>query len=112
MPKQDFVPIDMHLNAAAPAPPTNVTAVQSGPTCANVSWTAGGPVARYDIYYVANGVSSTNGSSTNSTFFVLSNLQVGVLYNITIIAVGLHIPSQCAKTALILSEPSSYNYSF
>eukprot|EP00731_Ephydatia_muelleri_P037068 Em0390g1a len=97
-----FVPIDMHLNTAAPAPPTNVTAVQSGPTCANVSWTSGGSEASYDIYYVANGVSSTKGGSTNSNFFVLTNLQVGILYNITLIAVGLHIPSQSAKTTLIL----------
>ena len=111
-PSMIFVPIDMHLKyTAAPAPPTNVTAVQSGPTSANVSWTSGAPVVRYDIY-VANGVSSTNGSSTNSNYFVLSNLQVGVLYNITLIAVGLHIPSQSAKTTLILSEPFSYNYSF
>ncbi|KAL5479268.1 hypothetical protein EMCRGX_G022767 [Ephydatia muelleri] len=44
---------------APPGPHTGVTAVQSGPTSVNASWTAptsGGPVSRYDIYYVANGV--------------------------------------------------------
>ena len=57
-----LVPIDMYLYTAPPGPPTGVTAVRSGPTSVSVSWTAptsGGPVSRYDIYYVANGVPST-----------------------------------------------------
>ena len=70
--------------------------MQSGPTSVNVSWTAptsGGPVSRYDIYYVANGIPSTGGGSTNSTFYDLTNLQVGVQYSISVIAVGTYIPS-------------------
>ena len=89
-----LVPIDMYLYTAPPGPPTGVTAVQSGPTSVSVSWTApisGGPVSRYDIYYVANGVPSTSGGSTTSTSYVL---QVGVQYNISVIAVGTYIPSE------------------
>ncbi|KAL5486467.1 hypothetical protein EMCRGX_G018950 [Ephydatia muelleri] len=96
---------------APPGPPTGVTAVQSGLTSVSVSWTAptsGGPVTRYDIYYVANGGPSTSGGSTNSTTYVLTNLQVGVQYNISVIAVGIFVPSLSANVTktLIPSTPS------
>ena len=92
-----LVIIDMYLYIGPPATPTVVTAVQSGPTSVSVSWTApssGGPVSRYDIYYMANGVPSRSGVSTTSTSYVLSNLQVGVQYKISVIAVGTYMPSQ------------------
>ena len=91
-----LVPIDMYLYTAPPGPSTGVTAVQSGPTSVSVSWTAptsGGPVTRYDIYYVANGGPSTNRGSTISTSYVLTNLQAGVQYNISVIAMGTYLPS-------------------
>eukprot|EP00731_Ephydatia_muelleri_P019059 Em0011g1099a len=90
---------------APPGPPTGVTAVQSGPTSVSVSWTAptsGGPVTKYDIYYVTNGGPSTNGSSTTSTSYNLTNLQVGVQYNISVIAVGTSLPSQSANVTRTL----------
>ena len=102
-----LVPIDMYLYTAPPGPPTGVTAVQSGLTSVSVSWTAptsGGPVTRYDIYYVANGGPSTSGDSTNSTTYVLTNLQVGVQYNISVIAVGIFLPSLSANVTRTLSE--------
>eukprot|EP00731_Ephydatia_muelleri_P019017 Em0011g1057a len=93
---------------APPGPPTGVTAMQSGPTSVSVSWTAptsGGPVTRYDIYYVANGGPSTSGGSTNSTSYVLTNLQVGVQYNISVIAVGTSLPSQSALSSVVVVVP-------
>jgi len=109
-----LVPIDMYLYTAPPGPPTGVTAVQSGPTSVSVSWTAptsGGPVTRYDIYYVANGGPSTSGGSTTSTSYVLTNLQVGVQYNISVIAVGTYLPSLSAVfvpgTPEVVHTPSS-----
>ena len=102
-----LVPLDMYLYTAPPGPPTGVTAVQSGPTSVSVSWTAptsGGPVTRYDIYYVVNGGPSTSGFSTNSTSCVLTNLQVGVQYNISVIAVGTSLPSLSANVTRTLSE--------
>ena len=101
-----LVPIDMYLYTAPPGPPTGVTAVQYGPTSVSVSWTAptsGGPVTRYDIY-VANGGPSTSGGSTNSTSYVLTNLQDGVQYNISVIAVGTSLPSLSANVTRTLSE--------
>ena len=97
----------MYLYTAPPGPPTGVTAVQSGPTSVSVSWTAptsGGPVTRYDIYYVANGGPSTRGGSTISTSYFLTKLQVGVQYNISVIAVGTSLPSLSANVILTLSE--------
>eukprot|EP00731_Ephydatia_muelleri_P018910 Em0011g950a len=96
---------------APPGTPTGVTAVQSGPTSVRVSWTAptsGVPVTRYDIYYVANGGPSTSGGATNSTSYVLTNLQVGVQYNISVIAVGTSLPSLSVNVMLTLipSTPS------
>ena len=102
-----LVPIDMYLYTAPPGPPTGVTAVQSGPTSVSVSWTAptsGGPVTRYYIYYVTNGGPSTNGSSTTSTSYNLTNFQAGVQYNISVIAVGTSLPSQSAHVTRTLSE--------
>ena len=79
--------------------------MQSGPRSVSVSWTAptsGGPVTRYDIYYVANGGPSTSGGSTNSTSYNLTNLLLGVQSNISVIAVGTSLPSQSANA--IMSE--------
>ena len=100
--------IDMYLYTAPPGPPTGVTAVQSGPTSVSVSWsapTSGGLVSRYDIYYVANGIPSKIGGSATCTctYYDLTNLQVGVQYNISVIAVGIDMPSLSAITTPILS---------
>ena len=109
-----LVPIHMYLYTGPPAPPMYVTVVQTGPTSVTVSWTAptsGDPVSRYDIYYVANGVPSASGGSTTNIFYVLSNLQVGVQYNISVVAVGTYLPSQSADVILILSETSHHSSS-
>ena len=100
-----LVAIDIHPYAAPPDPPTNVTAKWSGPTTVSVSWTApisGGPVSRYDIYYVANGIPSTSGGSTTFTSYVLTYLQAGVQYNISITAVGTYLPSHKAFASTII----------
>ena len=102
------------------APPdlqrTDVSAVQFDPTSVIILWTAsassgtvtgydisGGPLTRYDLYYVANGSQSTSRSSITSTFYVLTNLQVGIQYNISIVAVATYLPSQKA-TISVLSQ--------
>ena len=100
----------MYLYTAPPGPPTGVTAVQSGPTSVSVSWTAptsGGPVTSYDIYYVANGGPSTSRGSTTSTSYVLTNLQVGVQYNISVIAVGTSLPSLSASSSVVVAPGTS-----
>ena len=69
-------------------------------------------MSRYDIYYVANGVPSTSGGSTTSTTYVLTNLQVGVQYNISVIAMGIYMPSQRAGFILTLSGSSLFTYNY
>ena len=104
---QPYRHVHIPLYTAPPGPPTGITAVQSGPISVNVSWTtptSGGPVSRYDIYYVANGVPSTRGGSTTSTSYILTNLQVGVQYTISVIAVGTYIPSNGESVNLTLGE--------
>ena len=103
------LPVDTYLYTVPPGLPTGVTAVQSGPTSISVSWTAptsGGPVSRYDIYYVSNGVPSTSGGSTASTSYVLTNLQIGVQYNISVIAVGPYLGSQATWTYVVTGTPA------
>ena len=92
---------DMKLITAPPGWPNNVTAVRSGPTSVSISWaapTSGGTGSRYDIYYVAKGVPSTSGGSTTSTSYVLTNLQFGVQYNISVVAVGTYLGSRIVWT--------------
>ena len=59
-------------------------------------------MTRYDIYYVANGGPSTSGGSTNSTYYDLANLQVGVQYNISVIAVGTYFGSQNPSSVVVV----------
>ena len=76
-------------------------------TSINISWSApasGGLTNRYDIYYVANGATSTNAGSTTATSYVLSKLQVGVEYTISVIAVGTYLPSISGNTMITLSD--------
>ena len=94
----------MHFHTAPPDPPTDVTAVQSGPTSVKVSWaapTSGGPVTRYDVYYVASGIEITSGGSTNSYIHVLFDLQVGVQYKIFVVAVSTYMPSEASHVTFV-----------
>ena len=81
---------------AAPAPPTSVTAVQEGPTSVTVSWTQSGTVIGHWIYYVpaGGGDSGSVGPITGTSPHTLDNLQDGLTYTITVIAVGEHLPSE------------------
>ena len=85
----------------------DVTAVQFDPTSVLIFWTAlvsANLAVRYDIYYVVNGSpSSTRRGSTTASFYVLTNLQVGVQYTVSIRAVATYLPSQKA-TVYILSQ--------
>ena len=45
---------------------------------------------------MANGIRSTSGGSTTSTSYVLNNLQAGVKYNISVIAIVGYLASQPA----------------
>ena len=86
------------LYTAAPAPPTGVSAVvQEGSVSVIVSWTQSGTVTEYWIYYVSAGgedSGSVGPMNIAGTSHTLDNLLDGLIYTITVIAVGDHLPSQ------------------
>ena len=101
----------MPIHTAPPDPPTDVTAMQYDPTSVSVYWsapTSGGPVTRYDVYYVASGIQMTSGGSTNSNSHVLKNLQVGVPYKISVIAVGTFMPSEPSQVTVVATPGISF----
>ena len=64
-------------------------AVQEGPTSVTVSWTQSGTVTGYWIYYVsAGGEDSGSAGPITGTSHTLDNLQDGLTYTITVIAVA------------------------
>ena len=73
--------------------PTNLTAVQEGPTSIQVSWTPPTPLGDttgYRIYYSggSNGSVDVSGGSTDS--HLLADLQIGASYNISIVGTSEH----------------------
>ena len=82
--------------STAASAPTNVMAVQEGPTGIRVSWTPPTPLGNttgYRIYYSGgsnNGVDVSGDSSNNS---LLSDLQNGANYMISIVGTSDHLPS-------------------
>ena len=81
-----------------PSPPSNVTAVQSGPTSIIVSWSPSSEATGYRIDY--DSVGGDNGSvyissnSTDTLMYTLMNLQNGYDYTISIIATSDHFYSE------------------
>ena len=77
--------------------PTSLNAIYK-PNKINVTWTSpdiGDPVTGYVIYYQPEGgaVSSDMVSGGETETHLLDGLQRGVTYNISIVALSLHLPS-------------------
>ena len=92
--------------------PTNLMAVQEGSTSIRVSWnppTPLGDTSGYRIYYSDGDSSSyvhvSGGSRGN---YVLTGLQNGDIYTISIVATSQHVPGESvtANTAVGLGEKS------
>ena len=76
-------------------PPTNVTAVQEGPTSIRVSWTPSSDATGYTISYTGGGSSDSvtvSGGSTDER--LLTGLQNGATYTISIMATSTGLPSR------------------
>ena len=87
------------MKYAVPPPPTNVKYVQINATTLNVSWsppTQLEDVTGYMIYYSGsdgkNGTASVSNGWTNS--YLLTGLQTGVNYSVSIVALSQHLPSE------------------
>ena len=90
--------------------PTNLMAVQEGPTSIRVSWspsTSLEDTTGYRIYYSAGGNSESKVVSGGSTDkYLLTGLQNGQSYTISIVATSQHLPSEsiAADMEVVLGE--------
>ena len=78
--------------------PTNLMAVQEGPTSIRVSWsppTPLGDTTGYRIYYSGGSSGSVDVSDDN---YLLTGLQNGESYTISIVAISQHLPSESLAT--------------
>ena len=82
-------------------------AVQEGPTSIRVSWSPPAPlgdITGYRISY-SDGSSGSVGFSDGSTNnYLLTGLQNGVSYTISIVGTSLHLPSELVEVDIGLGE--------
>ena len=71
--------------------PTNLTAVQEGPTSIRVSWSPSTPLGDttgYRIYYSGGSSGSVNVSDSSTDNYLLTGLQNGESYTISIVTLA------------------------
>ena len=92
--------------------PSDVTAVQSGPTSILVSWSPSSDATGYTIDYDSiggdNGSVVTSGGSTNPLTHTLMDLQNGDTYTICIVATSLVLPSDSVPADKTVGLCESY----
>ena len=97
------------ISVLVASPPTNLTAVQTGPTSIDVSWTPPTPLGDttgYIIYYTNDDNTDSvdiDGGSTDE--YTLSDLQNGDTYTISIIATSQHLPSDTVDGNSVILYP-------
>ena len=93
------------------SPPTDVTAVQDGPTSIRVTWTPPSPLedtTGYRISFTGGGSSGSvdiDGGSTGS--YLLTSLVTGNSYIITVAGLSRHFPSDAETREVILCKQMS-----
>ena len=78
-------------------------AVQEGPTSIRVSWSPPTPVGDttgYRIYYSGGSSGSVNVSGGFTDNYLLTGLQNGQSYTISIVATSQHLPSESVTTGI------------
>ena len=89
------------------SPPSDVTAIQDGPTSIIVSWSPSSDATGYRIDYDSIGGDSdsvvTSGGSTDPLTHTLMNLRNGETYTISIVATS-DLPSESVLTVVGLGE--------
>ena len=94
----------IHSVASAP---TNVMAVQDGPTGIRVSWTPPTPLGDttgYRISYTGGSSGSVDVSGGSTDEYTLTGLQSGTTYTISIVGTSQDQPSSAVVLELTLSE--------
>ena len=100
---QHSVHVYMQVLFSGPEPPSDVKAVQDGPTSITVIWTASSDGTGYRISYNSSGgdSGSVDVSGNNHT---LTDLEMEATYTISIIATSQAISSSPVTTEATLSE--------
>jgi len=91
------------LRTPVASAPTNLTAVQEGPTGIRVSWTPPTPLGDttwYRIYYSGGSSGSVDVGGGSTDNYLLTGLQNGVSYNISIVATSRHFFSDRVEYTL------------
>ena len=97
---------------SGPPPPTDVTAVQDGPTSITVTWTPPSPLGDttgYRISFTGGSDVDIDGGSTNS--YTLTGLTNGQTYTISIVATSEHLFSDATTFEISLSKREIGSYS-
>ena len=92
--------------------PTNLTAVQEGPTSIQVSWsppTPLGDTTGYRIYYSGGTSGSVDVSGGSRNNYLLTGLQNGESYNISLVATSQHLPSERTTAVMVMLGEDMYN---
>ena len=92
--------------------PTNLMAVQEGPTSIRVSWsppTPLGDTTGYRIYYSGGSSGSEDVSDGSTDNYTLTSLQNGESYDISLVATSQHLPSESVTVMDIDLGMSVYN---
>ena len=85
--------------------PTGLTVVQEGPTGIRVSWTPPTPLENttgYRIYYSGGSSGSEDVSNGSTHNHLLTGLQNGASYNISIVGTFDHLPSERVEYTYII----------
>ena len=104
--------------STAPSPPTGLVAVQVGLDSIQLSWTPPSQlrdITGYRINYHSIGFMSTvNISDSSTNTLLLTGLDSGVSYHISILTTSTHLTSNTVETSLTLSKikKNSNNYMF
>ena len=97
------------ISVLVATPPTGLTAVQTGPTSIDVSWTPPTPlgdITGYIIYYTNDDNTDSvviDGGSTDE--YTLTDLQNGDTYTISIVATSQHLPSDTVDGNSVILYP-------
>ena len=84
----------MSYSTSGPSPPTDVTAVQDGPTSIRVTWTPPNPLDGITGYRISfTGGSDVDIDDRNTNSYTLTDLTNGETYKITIVSVTPNKPT-------------------
>ena len=90
------------------SPPTEMTAVQSGPTSIRVTWIPPSPLGDttgYSISFTGGGsTGSVNVNGGSVTSHTLTGLQNGEMYTIFVVSTFQHFPSDPISMEVTLSK--------